>query len=94
MGLDGILGADRYPATEETMMYAAIRYRLARARLAELYCQILRDAAMYPAIHYDLARARIADAYHEAQRTASGRTAIRRRRRRALGSRSATGQRC
>ena len=75
-------------------MYAAIRYRLAHARLAELYCQILRDAAMYPAIHYDLARARIADAYHEAQRTASGRTAIRRRRRRALGSRSATGQRC
>jgi len=62
-------------------MYPAIRYRLAQARLAELYCQILRDAAMYPAIHYDLTRARIADVYGEAQRTAPGRTAIRRRRR-------------
>jgi hypothetical protein len=61
-------------------MYPAIRYRLAQARLAELYCQILRDAAMYPAIHYDLTRARIADVYGEAQRTAPGRTAIRRRR--------------
>ena len=62
-------------------MYPAIRYRLAQARLAELYCQILRDAAMYPAIHYDLTRARIADVNGEAQRTAPGRTAIRRRRR-------------
>ena len=62
-------------------MHPAIRYRLAHARLAELYCQILRDAAMYPAIHYDLTRARIADVYEEAQRTAPGRTAIRRRRR-------------
>ena len=51
-------------------MYPAIRYRLARARLAELYCQILRDAAMYPAIHYLVMRARIADVYEEAQRTA------------------------
>jgi hypothetical protein len=65
-------------------MYPAIRYRLARARLAELYCQILRDAAMYPAIHYDVVRARIADVYDEARRTAPGRTAIRLRRRRAL----------
>ena len=62
-------------------MYPAIRYRLAQARLAELYCQILRDAAMYPAIHYHVMRARIADVYEEAQRTAPGRTAIRRRRR-------------
>ena len=62
-------------------MHPAIRYRLAHARLAELYCQILRDAAMYPAIHYHVMRARIADVYEEAQRTAPGRTAIRRRRR-------------
>jgi hypothetical protein len=62
-------------------MYPAIRDRLARARRAELYCQILRDAAMYPAIHYHLMQARIADVYEEAQRTAPGRTAIRRRRR-------------
>ena len=60
-------------------MYPALRYRLAHARLADLYCQILRDAAMYPAFHYNLARARIADTYHEAHRTAPGRTAIRRR---------------
>ena len=60
-------------------MYPAIRYRLAQARLAELYCQILRDAAMYPAIHYHVMQARIADVYDEAQRTAPGRTAIRRR---------------
>jgi hypothetical protein len=62
-------------------MYPAIRYRLARVRLAELYCQILRDAAMYPAIHYDLARARIADVHDEASAPHRGRTAIRRRRR-------------
>ena len=62
-------------------MYPAIRYRLAHARLAELYCQILRDAAMYPAIHYHVMRARIADVYEEAHRNAPGRTAIRRRRR-------------
>ena len=40
-------------------MYEAIRYRLAKARLADQYCQALRDAAMHPAIHYDLTRARI-----------------------------------
>ena len=62
-------------------MHPAIRYRLAHARLAELYCQILRDAAMYPAIHYHVMRARIADVYEEAHRNAPGRTAIRRRRR-------------
>ena len=74
-------------------MYPAIRYRLAHARLAELYCQILRDAAMHPAIHYDVARARIADVYREAQRNAQARTATRGRRRRVQGSRSATGLR-
>ena len=49
-------------------MFAAIRYRLAQARLADLYCQAMRDAAILPAIHYDLARARIADVYHQARR--------------------------
>ena len=62
-------------------MFAAVRHRLAQARLADEYCQAVRDAAMHPAIHYDLTRARIADVYGEAQRTAPGRTAIRRRRR-------------
>ena len=62
-----------HPATEENTMFAAIRYRLARARLAELYCEAVRDAAMDPAIHYDLARARIADVYHQAQRHAGHR---------------------
>jgi hypothetical protein len=61
-------------------MYPAIRYRLARARLANLYCQILRDAALHPAIHYDLARARIADVHHEAQHNAQAFTASRGRR--------------
>ena len=51
-------------------MFAAIRYRLAQARLAGLYCEALRDAAMHPAIHYELARARIADVYRQAQRHA------------------------
>jgi hypothetical protein len=54
-------------------MYEAIRYRLAQARLADLYCQALRDAAIHPAIHYDLARARIADVHHQAQRNALAR---------------------
>ena len=49
-------------------MFAAISYRLAQARHADLYCQALRDAAILPAIHYDLARARIADVYHQARR--------------------------
>ena len=39
-------------------MFAAVRYRLAQARLADEYCQAVRDAAMHPAIHYDLTRAR------------------------------------
>ena len=51
-------------------MFAAIRYRLAQARLADLYCEAVRDAAMHPAVHYDLARARIADVYHQVQREA------------------------
>ena len=54
-------------------MYEAIRYRLAKARLADQYCQALRDAAMHPAIHYDLTRARIADVYHRARRDALAR---------------------
>ena len=54
-------------------MFAAIRYRLARARLAELYCEAVRDAAIHPAVHYDLARARIAEVYHQAQRNAGHR---------------------
>lgn len=62
-------------------MYLAISYRLARARLADLYCQVLRDAAMHPAIHYDVARARVADVYREAQRNALARAASRGRRR-------------
>jgi hypothetical protein len=56
-------------------MFAAIRYRLAQARLADLYCEAVRDAAMHPAIHYDLARARIADVYHQVQRDARRRQA-------------------
>jgi hypothetical protein len=55
-------------------MYEAIRYRLAKARLADQYCQALRDAAMHPAIHYDLTRARITDVYHQAQRDAVARS--------------------
>jgi len=55
-------------------MYEAIRYRLAKARLADQYCQALRDAAMHPAIHYDLTRARITDVYHQAQREAGARS--------------------
>ena len=39
-------------------MFAAVRHRLAQARLADEYCQAVRDAAMHPAIHYDLTRAR------------------------------------
>jgi hypothetical protein len=54
-------------------MYEAIRYRLAQARLADQYCQAVRDAALYPAIHYDLTRARIADVYHRAHRNARAR---------------------
>ena len=46
-------------------MYLAIRRRLAHARLADLYCQALHDAALHPAFHYDLMRARIDDVYHE-----------------------------
>jgi len=64
-------------------MYPAIRYRLAHARLAELYCQILRDAALHPATNYDVARARITDVYREVQRNALAATASRGRRRRA-----------
>jgi hypothetical protein len=63
-------------------MYPALRYRLAHARLADLYCQILRDAAMDPAVHYDLTRARIADMYHQVQRNAEAFTASRGRSRR------------
>jgi hypothetical protein len=55
-------------------MFAAIRYRLAQARLAELYCEAVRDAAMLPAIHYDRARARIAEVHHQARRHASHRS--------------------
>jgi hypothetical protein len=62
-------------------MYPAIRYRLAHARLADLYCQILRDTAMHPAIRYDVARARIADVHYEAQRNALAITASQGRRR-------------
>jgi hypothetical protein len=62
-------------------MYPAIRYRLARARLAERYRQILRDAALHPAIHYDVARARITDVYQEIQRNALAAAASRARRR-------------
>ena len=51
-------------------MYLAIRDRLTRALLADLYCQALRDAALSPAIHYDLARAQIADVYDQVQRDA------------------------
>jgi hypothetical protein len=58
-------------------MYPALRYRLAHARLADLYCQILRDAAMDPAVHYDLTRARIADVYDQVQRNAETVTASR-----------------
>ena len=65
-------------------MYPAIRYRLAQARLAELYCQILRDAALHPATDYDVARARITDVYQEIQRNALAAAASRGRRRRAL----------
>jgi len=54
-------------------MFAAVRYRLAQARLADEYCQAVRDAAMHPAIHYDLTRARIADVYHRARRDALAR---------------------
>lgn len=56
-------------------MFAALRYRLAQARLADLYCEAVRDAAMHPAVHYDLARARIADVYHQVQRDARRRHA-------------------
>ena len=55
-------------------MFAAVRHRLAQARLADQYCQALRDAAMHPAIHYDLTRARITDVYHQAQRDAVARS--------------------
>jgi hypothetical protein len=65
-------------------MYPAIRYRLAHARLAELYCQILRDAALHPATDYDVPRARITDVYQEIQRNALAAAASRGRRRRAL----------
>ena len=65
-------------------MYPAIRYRLAHARLAEQYCQILRDAALHPATDYDVARARITDVYQEIQRNALAAAASRGRRRRAL----------
>jgi len=54
-------------------MFAAVRHRLAQARLADEYCQAVRDAAMHPAIHYDLTRARIADVYHRARRDALAR---------------------
>ena len=54
-------------------MFAAVRHRLAQARLADQYCQAVRDAAMHPAIHYDLTRARIADVYHRARRDALAR---------------------
>ena len=33
-----------HPATEENTMFAAIRYRLARARIAEVYHQAQRHA--------------------------------------------------
>ena len=56
-------------------MFAAVRHRLAQARLADLYCEALRDAALHPAIHYDLTRARIADVYHQAQHDARRRPA-------------------
>ena len=56
-------------------MFAAVRHRLAQARLADLYCEALRDAALHPAIHYDLTRARIADLYHQAQHDARRRPA-------------------
>ena len=65
-------------------MHPAIRYRLAHARLAELYCQILRDAALHPATDYDVPRARITDVYQEIQRNALAAAASRGRRRRAL----------
>ena len=54
-------------------MFAAVRHRLAQARLADEYCQAVRDAAMHPAIHYDLTRARIADVYHRVRRDALAR---------------------
>jgi len=54
-------------------MFAAVRHHLAQARLADEYCQAVRDAAMHPAIHYDLTRARIADVYHRARRDALAR---------------------
>ena len=62
-------------------MHSARSDRRAQARLADEYCQALRDAAIHPAIHYHVARARIADVYHQAQRDALARAARRRHRR-------------
>ena len=56
-------------------MHSARRGRRAQARLADEYCQAMRDAAIHPAIHYHLARARIADVYCRARRDALARAA-------------------
>jgi len=62
-------------------MYPARSDRRVQARLADEYCQALRDAAIHPATHYELARARKADVYRRAQRDALARAARRRHRR-------------